>query len=42
MMSVVIAVWLSPLDRPVNLGFASVAAYLDIIIGRRLLERKNL
>lgn len=39
---VVGAVWLSPLGITVNIIFATVAGYLGIFIGRRLLGRKNL
>ncbi len=39
---VVIAVWLSPLGLLVNIVFAVAAAYLTIIIGRRVLGRKQL
>ena len=39
---VVLAVWLSPLGRIVNLLFAIAAGYLTIIIGRRALGRKHL
>ena len=41
-LSVVVAVWLSPLGLLVNLGFALLAAHLTIIIGRWVLGRKNL
>ena len=37
-----VARWLSPWGLAVNLGFALAAAYLFIIIGRRVLGRKNL
>ena len=40
--SFVVAVWLSPLGLPVNLGFLLFAAYLTIVIGRRVLGRKYL
>ena len=39
---VVLARLLSPLDLLVNLVFAVAAAYLAIIIGRRVLGRQNL
>jgi hypothetical protein len=37
-----VARWLSPWGLAVNLAFALAAAYLFIIIGRRVLGRKNL
>ena len=40
--TVVLAVWLSPLGPIVNLLFAVVAAYLVIVVGRRVLGRKQL
>jgi len=40
--AVVVVRLLSPLGLLVNLIFAAVAAYLAIIIGRRVLGRKNL
>jgi hypothetical protein len=39
---VVISVWLSPYGRAVNVAFAVIVAYLVVIIGRRVLRRKNL
>jgi membrane protein implicated in regulation of membrane protease activity len=39
---VVLSVWLSPYGLAVNIAFALIAAYLVIIIGRRVLRRKNL
>ena len=38
----VLAVWLRPYGSLVNIAFAFAAAYLVIIIGRRVLGRKNL
>jgi hypothetical protein len=38
----VLAVWLTPLGAIVNAVFAIVAAYLVIIVGRRVFGRKNL
>jgi len=38
----VLADWLSPLGPLVNAVLAAVAAYLTILIGRRVLGRKNL
>ena len=38
----VAAFLLHPLGRSVNLVFAFTAAYLTIMIGRRVLRRKNL
>jgi membrane associated rhomboid family serine protease len=39
---VVLSVWLSPYGLAVNVAFAVIAAYLVVIIGRRVLRRKNL
>jgi Flp pilus assembly protein TadB len=39
---VLLAVLLSPLGRIVNLLFAIAAGYLTIVIGRRVLGRKQL
>lgn len=40
--AVVVAHLLSPLGLLVNLGLAVLAPYVGIIIGRRVLGRKNL
>ena len=36
------AAWLSPLGLTVNIIFAVVVAYLGVVVGRWLFERKNL
>ena len=40
--ALVLALWLTPLGPIVNAVFAIVAAYLTIVIGRRVFGRKNL
>jgi len=40
--AVVGAVWLSPLGLAFNIAYALVAGYLGIVVGRRVLGRKNL
>ena len=37
----VIAVWLAPLGLLVNIAFAVVAAYLWIIVGRRIFNKPD-